>query len=235
MFVLDPTSIPTLVDRPTRTTVPAEVDAVEQPTRSSRRLSISSLGRSISRESRSSGPGTATNQSAPVTTTSDSPEAQGGLRGLVKKIVSAVSPSSSKKELPTETALVATPGDALHRSSTRERQEYAVDTDVAPTQPAEPIQREPVSGTGLTFEEPETMRTMTEDPLPSFKVHSASLCRDDLLLTRQLARYTGLRDHSLVDRFCRSYPFDALFLSPRCPEHVAERPALVVNRAARPD
>ncbi|POY70869.1 hypothetical protein BMF94_6046 [Rhodotorula taiwanensis] len=212
VFVLDPASPPTLVDRPSKPTVTGESDDAERPMGSARRLSFSSLGRSISRESRSSGPGPVTNQPAP---TSEFPEPQGGFRGLVKKIVSAVSPSSSKKELPADAAAAATPGDALHRVTTHERQAHAIEEDVAPAPQTELAQHEPASGTGLTFEEPETGRGKAEDPLPAFKgyaitalsVGSASRIRSMRFFPRRAVPTTSPNDlplsstelHDLID------------------------------------
>lgn len=228
VFVLDPASPPTLVDRPSKPTVTGESDDAERPMGSARRLSFSSLGRSISRESRSSGPGPVTNQPAP---TSEFSEPQGGFRGLVKKIVSAVSPSSSKKELPADAAAAATPGDALHRVTTHERQAHAIEEDVAPAPQTELAQHEPASGTGLTFEEPETGRGKAEDPLPAFKVRYTSGSHLTYHSRGTLHRPIGLRDYGLVGWFCLPHPFYALLPSPSRSDHVAERPPAVIDRA----
>ncbi|GAA5977562.1 hypothetical protein JCM10908_005020 [Rhodotorula pacifica] len=192
VFVLDPYSSPTLVDRPAAATAKSksalgrtssEVSDTASGGTRSRRLSLSSLRRSTSRDSGSAAAAAAeTTSEQPTTAAGAGEENQGGIRGLVKKIVSAISPSSRNKDLPAEeetSTPISSPSD-LRRISTHESESTAprARPDVAAGKQAEvaPVASEtaaPGSGGGaaLQFEEPEALRE-GNDPLPAYKGHA---------------------------------------------------------------
>lgn len=180
VFVLDQHSAPTLVDRPAAKAQTLSTGGSETGehagTTHPRRLSLSSLRRLSSRESHSAVTATSSHETA---TTTEHAENEGGIRGFVHKIVSAISPSSHHQELPSTGELPAgeTSGDGLRRVSTREAQAaQASRAQVAAGKQPEVTDATSASttagaSTAVQFEEPRT----TDDPLPAYKVRSRSL------------------------------------------------------------
>lgn len=192
VFVLDQHSAPTLVDRPATKAQTLSTGGSETGEHGStthpRRLSLSSLRRLSSRDSHSAATATttATSSSHETAATTEHAENEGGIRGFVHKIVSAVSPSSRHQELPSTGELPAgeTSGDGLRRVSTREAQaaQQASRAEVSAGKQPEVTEAPSASttagaSTAVQFEEPR----ITDDPLPAYKVSPFSDHAESLL------------------------------------------------------
>ncbi|BGP55573.1 hypothetical protein JCM8202_004641 [Rhodotorula sphaerocarpa] len=168
VFVLDNHSSPTLVDRSNRIKSPSGSGTEDDGARP-RRLSLSGLRRSTSRDSSRAitptGTGPTTGAAAEAhTPTNENP---GGMRGFVKKLVSAISPSSSKKELPAEETETPAPAPSTEPVAPNTQPAQARTED----RPEEAASSEPTGvGIGLQFDEPQTIRDAS-DPLPAYKGH----------------------------------------------------------------
>lgn len=177
VFVLDPRSAPTLVDRPSKPAGSGTSDAGDSsaPARP-RRLSLASLRRSSSRGS-ASGDAHAAHEPAHAHEhehasehTGDASEHQGGgIRGFVHKIVTAISPSSSH---PKDLSAEDTPGDGLRRVSTREAEAARANAAAAGKQPEVTAEADAATTGAVQFDEPNITHS-EEDPLPAYKASSS--------------------------------------------------------------
>lgn len=176
VFVLDNHSSPTLVDRSNKIKSPSGSGTEDDGARP-RRLSLSGLRRSTSRDSSRAitptGTGPTTGAAAEAhTPTNENP---GGMRGFVKKLVSAISPSSSKKELPAEETETPAPAPSTEPVAPNTQPAQARTED----RPEEAASSEPTGvGIGLQFDEPQTIRDAS-DPLPAYKVSDQTLTSHD--------------------------------------------------------